>query len=102
MRKPIIVIALISAALLSGCGASNPAALKNEGCDAFKRGTDRLNVDDTAYESFKTAYIAFNKLAKDEAFYVKFGSIAYQLSQRDIIVPWSDIDEVNSYCGNEF
>jgi hypothetical protein len=98
--KPLkVIIAILTLSLLSGCG-SNPDALKKEGCENFLKGVDRLNVDDTAYESFNKAYKAFDKLAKNDAYFVKFGSIAYELSDPNSSVAWSDIDEVASYCGD--
>jgi len=100
MRIFRVLIASIALSFLAGCGGSDPSALKQEACDAFTRGVDRLNVDDTAYESFNKAYKAFDKLAQDDEFFVRFGNIAYQLKDRDSIVPWSDIDEVASYCGD--
>jgi hypothetical protein len=99
MKAFKVFIAILAISLLSGCG-SNPDALKKEGCENFLKGVDRLNVDDTAYESFNKAYKAFDKLAKNDAFFVKFGSIAYELTDRDSLVAWSDIDEVASYCGD--
>jgi hypothetical protein len=92
-------IAILVVFVLTSCG-SNPAELEQQACDAFTRGVDRLNVDDTAYDSFKKAYEAFDKLAKDDEFFVRFGNIAYQLSDPDSLVAWSDIDEVASYCGD--
>lgn len=100
MKLSRIVIVIFTVSLLAGCGGSDPAALKEEACGAFTRGVDRLNVDDTAYESFNKAYEAFNKLAKDDEFFVRFGNIAYQLTDSESIVPWSDIDEVAAYCGD--
>jgi hypothetical protein len=95
-----IFIAIFAVSLLAACGGSDPAALKEEACGAFTRGVDRLNVDDTAYESFNKAYEAFNKLAKNDEFYVRFGNIAYQLTDPKSLVAWSDIDEVAAYCGD--
>ena len=92
-------IAILVVFALTSCG-SNPAELEQQACDAFTRGVDRLNVDDTAYDSFNKAYEAFDKLAKDDEFFVRFGNIAYQLSDPDGLVAWSDIDEVASYCGD--
>jgi hypothetical protein len=92
-------IAILVVFVLASCG-SNPAELEQQACDAFTRGVDRLNVDDTAYDSFNKAYEAFDKLAKDDEFFVRFGNIAYQLSDPDSLVAWSDIDEVASYCGD--
>ena len=100
MKLCRFVIVIFTVSLLAGCGGSDPAALKEEACGAFTRGVDRLNVDDTAYESFNKAYKAFDKLAKDDEFFVRFGSIAYQLTDPESLVPWSDIDEVAAYCGD--
>lgn len=100
MRSLRILIVGIALSFLTGCGGSDPSALKQEACDAFTRGVDRLNVDDTAYESFNKAYKAFDKLAQDDEFFVRFGNIAYQLKDPDSLVAWSDIDEVASYCGD--
>ena len=63
MKLCRFVIVIFTVSLLAGCGGSDPAALKEEACGAFTRGVDRLNVDDTAYESFNKAYKAFDKLA---------------------------------------
>lgn len=100
MKLLRVSIVIITVSLLAGCGGSSPSALKDEACGAFTRGVDRINVDDTAYESFNKAYKAFDKLAKDDEFFVRFGSIAYRLSDPESLVSWSDIDEVAAYCGD--
>ena len=99
MKAFKVSIAILALSLLSGCG-SNPDAWKKEGCESFLKGVDRLNVDDTAYESFDKAYKAFAKLAKDDTYFIKFANLAYILSDRDSSVAWSEIDEVASYCGD--
>ena len=99
MKVLRVVTAILALSLLSACGG-DPAALKKEACENFLKGVDRLNIDDTAYESFNKAYKAFNALAKDDAYFVKFGSVAYQLTDPTNNVAWSDIDDVASYCGD--
>ena len=101
MKISRIVIPLFTLSLLAGCGGSDPAALKEEACGAFTRGVDRLNVDDTAYESFSKAFGAFSKLAQEDEFFLRFADIAYELKDPEgSPVAWSDIDEVASYCGD--
>ena len=79
MKPAKIMIAILTLSLLSACG-SNPDALKKEGCENFLKGVDRLNVDDTAYESFNKAYKAFDKLAKNDSLSVCF--FIWRYSQR--------------------
>lgn len=96
----IPVAILIGASTLVGCGADKQS-LVTEACGYFVRGTDRLNVDDTAYDSYRKAYKLFERLSKEDSFFIKFANVAYELSEKDgPPVAWTDIDEVAAYCGD--